>query len=133
MSGTITKIAVFALLFASTETCMAVPGSGATIDKVKNPKNGAGTYDVTMTGTMTLAVGDTYNGSTAYLTDPNGVVTPMILNVIPPTPGQTVNYTATASGVVGVAGNWKATIDMEYTHNNQTKHSKVTFSPILMP
>jgi len=132
MSRTIATTAVLALLFAATDRCMAAAGSAATIDKFQNPKNG-GTYDVTMTGTLTLAAADTYNGATAYLTKPDGTVVPMLLNVVPPAPGKSVNYTATVSGVAGMAGNWSATIDMGYTHDGQIKHAKVTLSPINMP
>jgi hypothetical protein len=86
----------------------------------KQGENGA-VYDITVTGTMSLAAGDTYTGSTAYLTKPDGTIIPMFLNVIPPAPGTSENYTARANGVAAMAGDWRVDVKMSYTSGGQNK------------
>jgi hypothetical protein len=117
----------FATVVATAFGLFGTPGKAAavdssiTIDSVVVTPFGNGmnnTYDIKVTGTMTLGSADTFIGMSGTIQDPNGTnVTPVFISAPAPAQGGKSTYTVTLNNIPPQKGNWAVATTIRVKHN----------------
>jgi hypothetical protein len=109
-------------LFTFTVLCLVVgialaeqgaANSSISFTGAKAEDTGGGAWKITVTGTATLGMNDTYQGFRCDFTDPNNNKFAGILNFTPPAPGKSSPFTFWY--VAGSPGTWGYSATMYWT------------------
>jgi hypothetical protein len=125
MTNKVVPVVLIMAAFATIGPPVALADTGVTIDKVTVSPPKMGVVQITATGTMTLAAGDTLDWYQFYFVDPGGNQIPPTFQppFNPPKSGSSSNYSCVIPAMT--QGSWKFVAKMGWTSGGQEKAMSV--------
>lgn len=122
MTNKLLPVVLIMAAFATIGPSVALADTGVTIDNVTvSPPMKPFQVQITATGTVTLAAGDTLTSYQFYFVDPGGNQIPPVFQppFIPPKPGSSSCYTCVTNTIT--QGSWKFIAKIAWTTSNGQK------------